>query len=734
MSEESPIFRCGRLLKQLGLSHPRVSIAAAGVLATVVLGVATLTFSPRRVPKQEPSQAINSGVQPKGTVADRRDTVPKSESTVVEAEAGIVSKGKVGTALVEVAAASSVNFGSAFCIDASGLFVTAAHVIAPVLKPTSGTVRLVLNGGELGQKVVPARVVRSDAELDLAVLKLEPGGDVPLVRLELGRSDGLLVTAVVTAFGYPLGTGVPHEPGQYPSVSVNVGRITALPKGEGGLSQIQLDAALNLGNSGGPVLDREGKVIGVVAAGIQGAPGLNYAIPVDRLTRFLRSPEVVFDHPPIRGADLDKPVVLTIAVRPPTIGVLPPEVNVAVRLGRGSRGREAAVKRLEDGRFQAEVVPLPPDELIELNVTVSGESVHGKTTDRNLKIGTETYRLSQLSRLQRFDSGPKFRVLTATGKELAEPVEGLGMVDVPRGTSDKPLDLSTASSIEVRLQPAHSIEATVQVKVGSATLATARRELMILESQPQALNAAARTPIQVATPLAPAVSLVAQPRTNADTQAQPVPAEIPLPGVIEDVALGGDRYLVIALQTPQKLLIFDAATATIIKEIPLSDRAFVAAGKKQFIVGYRTQGLFQSWDLSSLTPRKADAEVLPAKARILGIAMGSESDGPLLVIWHVEPPTNRSNTQNAFSELDPRVRCVLVEPASLKSIRLGGFSTNPSGQPTPSLSAGNRRWFVAGQSFFSLTRIPQSRFVPRRGETCLRSGSSQQLRVSWCGT
>ena len=80
-------------------------------------------------------------------------------------------------------------------------------------------------------------------------------------------------TASVTAFGYPLGTMVPHETGKYPSVSVNGGRITALTKGEDGLSLIQLDAALNPGNSGGPVLDHEGKVIGVVAAGIAGSIG-----------------------------------------------------------------------------------------------------------------------------------------------------------------------------------------------------------------------------------------------------------------------------------------------------------------------------------------------------------------------------------------------------------------------------------------------------------------------------
>jgi S1-C subfamily serine protease len=242
--------------------------------------------------------------------------VPKQSES--EPLVAVTAKGKEGVALVEVKSSGGVSYGTAFCIDASGLFVTAAHVVAPINKQGSGGVQLVLHSGEKGrEKVVPARVVRMSAELDLAVLE-HRGAE--LRPLELGTDTGLVETAQVTVFGFPLGTGVPHELGQYPSVSVNMGRITALPRDERGLERIQLDAALNPGNSGGPVFDAAGKVIGVVAATIEGSSGLNYAIPADVVTRYLSAPEVVFDPAPLREDDLDKPLVWTIEVQQPLEG------------------------------------------------------------------------------------------------------------------------------------------------------------------------------------------------------------------------------------------------------------------------------------------------------------------------------------------------------------------------------------------------------------------------------
>ena len=72
----------------------------------------------------------------------------------------------------------------------------------------------------------------------------------------------------------------------YPSVSVNTGTITALRKKGGKLSAIQLDASVNPGNSGGPVVDKTGKPIGIVVSGMLLAR-LNFAIPVSRAREFL---------------------------------------------------------------------------------------------------------------------------------------------------------------------------------------------------------------------------------------------------------------------------------------------------------------------------------------------------------------------------------------------------------------------------------------------------------------
>ena len=76
----------------------------------------------------------------------------------------------------------------------------------------------------------------------------------------------------LAAFGYPFGRMLAADKG-YPAVSVNTGTITALRRKEGKLSTIQLDASVNPGNSGGPVVDKKGNLIGIVVSGILGGQG-----------------------------------------------------------------------------------------------------------------------------------------------------------------------------------------------------------------------------------------------------------------------------------------------------------------------------------------------------------------------------------------------------------------------------------------------------------------------------
>ena len=201
----------------------------------------------------------------------RADDVPRE----------VVQSGKRATAYVETKEGS----GSAFCIDSEGEFITNEHVVG-----TNKHVLLVINPGEKDQKVEKAVVAFADADLDLALLVTEHPGHYSALQLAPNNND-LVETSTLVVFGFPLGRDLAVTEGSYPSVTVTIGRVTALRKDKGELAGIQLDASVTHGNSGGPVVDSHGKVIGILEAGISGA-ALNFAIPVERLHFMMNAPHV----------------------------------------------------------------------------------------------------------------------------------------------------------------------------------------------------------------------------------------------------------------------------------------------------------------------------------------------------------------------------------------------------------------------------------------------------------
>ncbi|HKS16996.1 MAG TPA: serine protease, partial [Planctomycetota bacterium] len=102
-------------------------------------------------------------------------------------EAEIVQKGKACTALVEVAEGRG-GYGSAFCIDARGFYVSNAHVVPS----TDATLNLILNPGEKQQKKVAAKILRRNEETDLALLKIDTDAKLPF--LTLGSDEVLIET------------------------------------------------------------------------------------------------------------------------------------------------------------------------------------------------------------------------------------------------------------------------------------------------------------------------------------------------------------------------------------------------------------------------------------------------------------------------------------------------------------------------------------------------------------
>lgn len=163
-----------------------------------------------------------------------------SHQAIVRADATreVIVRGKQATALVDGGEKGS---GSAFCINAAGVYITNEHVVKNA--ESDGHVMLVLRTSADDETKMRAAVVHRDPKLDLAMLRAAPSDKHE--ALTLGGVDELFETQSVIAFGYPFGKSLALDKGAYPSISVNSGRITSLRKREGELEAIQVDAELN---------------------------------------------------------------------------------------------------------------------------------------------------------------------------------------------------------------------------------------------------------------------------------------------------------------------------------------------------------------------------------------------------------------------------------------------------------------------------------------------------------
>jgi len=166
--------------------------------------------------------------------------------------------------------------GSAFFIDSSGLMITNYHVIESEVDPKyKGYSRMYIRMGDTTSPRIPARVIGWDKALDLALIKTEYTTEYVFSIVDRAIPQ---VGDTVIAIGSPLGL----------EKTVTSGIVSALSRRFIQIGDvIQIDAAVNHGNSGGPLVDTSGRLVGIVFAGIEYFQGLNFAIPADRLAAAL---------------------------------------------------------------------------------------------------------------------------------------------------------------------------------------------------------------------------------------------------------------------------------------------------------------------------------------------------------------------------------------------------------------------------------------------------------------
>ena len=174
------------------------------------------------------------------------------------------------------------GLGSGFMIHEDGYLVTNDHVIAGENEITV----TVFGKGETGMSKRTwenVRIVASNAEMDLALLKIETGDKTRFPTVPLGDSDELRQGQPVFAIGAPLGL----------ERTVSQGIISLKNRIEDGRMYIQTTTQINPGNSGGPLFNLKGEVVGVNNMKIVsvGAEGLGFAIPAANLKVFLRNRE-----------------------------------------------------------------------------------------------------------------------------------------------------------------------------------------------------------------------------------------------------------------------------------------------------------------------------------------------------------------------------------------------------------------------------------------------------------
>jgi S1-C subfamily serine protease len=305
----------------------RLLAAAGGLLAT--LGVSAQTALPRADERPSPNRrtpvvAAVERVRAAVVNVSAEELVRLREPSRAQSMGELLFEEFFGRPRTRKGYAVT-SLGSGVIVSPDGYVLTNSHVIERGTRFRIG----LLDGREL-----LARVIGTDPSTDLAVLKLDAPERLPFIPM--ARSDDLLIGETVIAIGNPFGL----------SHTVTTGVVSAVhrnfPAGDRTLFDfVQTDASINPGNSGGPLLDIDGRLVGINTAIIgERSAGIGFAVPIDRARRIA---EDLITHGEVREGYLG----LSVGDLPAQEGARPGRSGgvVAVAIDPGSPAERAGVLR-----------------------------------------------------------------------------------------------------------------------------------------------------------------------------------------------------------------------------------------------------------------------------------------------------------------------------------------------------------------------------------------------------
>jgi serine protease Do len=233
-----------------------------------------LGFDVVRVPLSAIVRRVRDEAQGSGRVFDESVffQAERPEQPIPEGAA------EVGEAVVKIE--SPAGQGSGFITSPDGYCVTNFHVVEKELDVDVTLYLRSKNGFDL-KTLRKVKVIAANPQIDLALIKIDPGKDLRLKHVFLGDSNKVKVGEQVYAIGTPVGL----------ERTVSSGIVSVTNRTWGGHLMFQITTPINPGNSGGPLFNLRAEVIGVNSAGYRGLQGLNFAIPSRYVIDFLRNRE-----------------------------------------------------------------------------------------------------------------------------------------------------------------------------------------------------------------------------------------------------------------------------------------------------------------------------------------------------------------------------------------------------------------------------------------------------------
>jgi Do/DeqQ family serine protease len=303
---------------------PRAPLASLGVLAWLAAGTPAVAETPERGGTDLRRTAVVEAVERVGPAVVNVSTEEKIRQRVFtgdDAESFFRDffEPKYRDSM------ETTSLGSGILIDDQGHILTNFHVVQRGAR---------IKVGLMDRREYKAKVLGTDPDLDLAVLKVDDPAPLPFVKM--GDSANLLPGEPVIAIGNPFGLSQTVTTGIVSAThrTINAGEITFY-------DFIQTDASINPGNSGGPLLNIHGDLIGINTAIYGRAQGIGFAIPINRARRIAQD---IIKYGEVRPAYVGMDLGPVDQAKATSVGLRRPEGVLVVGVESGGPAEKAGIK------------------------------------------------------------------------------------------------------------------------------------------------------------------------------------------------------------------------------------------------------------------------------------------------------------------------------------------------------------------------------------------------------